>query len=1846
MNSQGGAPGTGDEVSLVKQALAALRGLQGELDELRWRQNEPVAIIGVGCRFPGGNDPEELWQLLLSGKDAISEVPKDRWDIDSLYDRDASRPGKVPSRRGGFLPGLDGMDAAFFGISPREAPHVDPRQRVMLEIAWEALEDAGIPPDSLARSRTGVFVATLTNDYDHLLFNDLRRAEIYSGAGTANSVVANRLSYFFNLEGPSVALDTACSGSLVAVHLACASLRNGESSLALAGGVSVNLMAKSNVFFARSGALSPAGLCRTFDAAADGIVRSDGAAVVVLKRLSEALRDGNAIQAVVRGSAVNHDGHSNGIMAPNGEAQRAVLQEAYRRAGVSPSAVQFIELHGTGTPLGDPIEAQALIDVLGAGRCTPCVVGSLKSNVGHSEAAAGAGGIVKTVLAMRHGQIPPTANFHTLNPLIPFAGTAFHVAQKVEPWPACSSGEAAKVPYLAGVSGFGFGGTNAHVVLEQAPVPAASAVVSDRPAFLLPVSAATPSALAELATRTAGHLLSSTDSTDAICRSAALGRTHFSSRFAAVGATREDLAAALGSVSEVTPGGQGKLAFVFSGQGSHWPGMGKQLYAHEPVFRAVLDRCELLIRQQCGWSLLDAMQELRDNDTEIVQPSIFAIQAALGELWRSWGVNPDYVVGHSLGEAAAAHCAGILSLEDALRVVLLRSRLMKRTAGRGKTAVVGLALHDADLALREKCMEVFAKDLAVAGSNSPTASVFSGTSQAIDGLLREMGKREIFCREVAGVDIAFHSPQMEPLRIELIDLLTGLRPAAAAIPMISTVTGRIHTGESFDAAYWGRNLRDPFLFTQATEELLNRGCDSFVEVSPHPVLSSSLLQTVRARGASTVEVRPSLQKGQRNELLGLYETLASFYMQGRQVNWKAVYPQGGPIVSLPHYPWQRQRFWFDQLDNVDAADDGFSKTQSAPRALPGVHPLLGNRVDAAQSSSGLQTTLWQNWILDRAPRYLAEHRVQGKAMMPGAAWLEMAREVGEQVFGGPVEVSAVSFEAPLHLGGQPRELQTVLTRQAEQGRLEIFSRSGQGAWVRHVHSTVNRLPKISTEGAAEEAEELDRVRQRCSRAVTEESHYAAMAEKGLEYGPAFRLLTGIAGGLAEAMATIRLPEGLDLAGYGFHPAMLDAALQLAAVAQEESTHSYLPVGVHRYVAYVSITQPVECLVTLRGHSGDARLEADLVLRDASGNVAARLDGLALQRLEPRRAEAMDWKNALIGEVWVKQPRPAGQPFNPGKWLLLAAESASQPAGKLENQLADQLARRGQSTTVVRRGTAFRRVSETSVEISADVSSDFARLLREDASLKGVVLLPNAGGVMTSADDLAGCQLALVVAQELVKSESRAVLRLVTRCGQAINGGPVDPWQAPVAGFALSVSLEHPELQPCLIDLAPENSELEAGQLAEELLSAADEVRVAFRAGQRFVSRLEPVAFEPSAQPDLQADATYLITGGLGNLGMQTAVRMVRQGARNLVLTSRKAADSPATEALRALGANVVVTACDLAQVDEVDRLFDHTLAALPPLRGVVHAAGVVEDTLLPRQTAEGFGRVMAAKVHGAWNLHQRTQDKPLDFFVLYSSAASLIGSGGQANYAAANSFLDALAHHRRGCGLTAVSLNWGAWSGPGMAARPEVQERLKAQGVGTIPVEGALNLLSAVLAGHTIPAQLGVFPAQWNKFVAQLPARLRTRLSRIATPESLQLGSDILQQLAVASPAESLGLLRDHLRRMLAAVLGYKNPAELNIQSRFFDLGMDSLTAVEFRNRLQEQLRIPLPTTLAFDYPDICSLAEFLATLAAPQSAVSQVGAGDAPTEADERASLDGLTSDEISRLLFDELAEEESHGR
>jgi myxalamid-type polyketide synthase MxaE and MxaD len=1022
---------TPEGLSPAKRALIEIKELRAQLDAARRERNIPVAIVGMACRYPGAQNIGEFWDLLVNGRDAIAETPESRWDVDAVYDPDPSAPGKMSSRKGGFLPHLEEFDAAFFGITPREAPYVDPRQRLMLEIVWEALEDAGIPPGSLSGSRTGVFLATLTSDYSDILMRDLRRAEAYSGPGTATCVIANRISYFLDLHGPSVTLDTACSGSLIALHMACESLRAGECSLALAGGVSVNLLARSNVFFTKAGALSPDGRCNTFDERANGMIRSDGAGVVALKLLPEALAAGDPIVAVIRGSATNHNGRSNGIMAPNAEAQTAVLREAYRRAGISPADVQYVEAHGTGTRLGDPIEVRALGEVLAPGRAAGqiCVLGSVKTNIGHSEPAAGVAGIIAASLAIRNGVLPPTVHFERPNPLIPFDELPFEVRRQAGPWPQ------PRAPRIAAVSGFGFGGSNAHVVLASAPGDRREPLRIEPP-YLLPVSARSPEALRALAARYRDRL-GSDPAPDAVCYTAAARRSHHRFRLAVTGESAGDLQGKLdgwltGAAGSPNQPDDGRLAFVFSGQGSHWPGMGRGAYTRYAVFREAVDQISGLFAAFTGWSLVEelgkAEGESRLNYTDFAQPAIFAVQVALAALWRSWGIVPDVVVGHSLGEAAAAVAAGALSLEDGVRVVYQRSRLMKKVAGKGMTAVVGLPLDRAAEAIRGR-----EDRLAVAGSNGPASSVLSGDPETLGGVLRDLEAKGVFCRAVAGVDIAFHSPQMDPLKEELVASLQGLTPRTAAVPMVSTVTGQAIEGKLLGAAYWGRNLRDPFLFAPAMARILSEGCAAALEVAPHPVLSSAILQSAR-QAAANLKVLPSLRRNE-NEIATLFGSLGALYELGREVDWRGVYPGGGPVASLPHYAWQRERYWVDQLPGGEPDEQGARPSAS--------HPLLGQRVEPA-IGGGARMYVWEIDLRGNRPAYLADHRVMGETVLPASACLEMALAAFREVSEGGAAAVDVVFERPLRLSESgPTRVQVTVTVRAGESEFALYSRAGE-----------------------------------------------------------------------------------------------------------------------------------------------------------------------------------------------------------------------------------------------------------------------------------------------------------------------------------------------------------------------------------------------------------------------------------------------------------------------------------------------------------------------------------------------------------------------------------------------------------------------------------------------------------------------------------------------------------------------------------------------------------------------------------------------------------------------------------
>ncbi|HVK68394.1 MAG TPA: SDR family NAD(P)-dependent oxidoreductase, partial [Polyangium sp.] len=1129
--------------------------------------DEPIAILGIGCRYPGGvRDPESYWRLLEQEIDAIREVPRDRWDIDAYYDPDPDAPGKMVTRWGGFIEGLDQFDPSFFEISPREAMGLDPQQRLLLEVTWEALERAGQTKERLWGSDTAVYMGMLTDEYRTLAETQTGTLDPYVFLGTMHSTSVARLSYWLGLQGPNMALDTACSASLVAVHLACQSLRSGESSLALAGGVNVLLDPEVTVCLSGMRAMSPTGRCHTFSADADGIVRSDGCGVVVLKRLSDAQRDGDPILAVIRGSAVNQDGRSNGLTAPNGRAQETVIRRALAQAGVAPSAVSYVEVHGTGTPLGDPIEVQALAAVLREGRAPdePFTIGSVKTNFGHTEGAAGVGSLIKTVLMLQRGAIPKSLHFTAPNPHIPWAELPVKVATEAAPWNGNGR------PRIAGVSSFGLSGTNAHVVLEEAPRPGREVAAVEASTVLLPLSAKSPEALMALAEEYRSWLTQNTSaSLHDVAYTASERRTHHAHRLAVVGGSREELCTALEALGRGEPGlgmvrgdapagARPKVVFVFPGQGTQWVGMARQLLDEEPAFRDALVACDEAIRRETSFSVIDVLRaddaEARFGALEIVQPVLFAIEVALAALWRSWGVEPDAVVGHSMGEVAAAYVAGALSLPDAAAVICRRSRLFLQVRGQGAMAMVELPLAEARQEIQGYASRVF-----IAASNSPRMTVLSGELEALEELLDRLEERGVFCGW-GMADVASHSPQMAGLLDELRATLAGLTPTSASLPMWSTVTGERVRGDELRADYWADNLSQPVLFSQVIGGLIEENPCLFVEISPHPVLLPAVeehLHESKAQGAAVASLRRQV-----DERRSLLEAAGKLYVHGYPVAWARLYPSAGPCVSLPTYPFQRQRCWIDTAASLKGAIE----RPRLSRAGGVTHPLLGASFTVVSQPDA---HFWEQAISVEALPYLAEHRVEGEVVVPGAAYTEMALAAAVELYGeGAHDIHDIVFERMLILPPEgARIIQVMLTEQGPgQASLQISSREpADNTWVQHATASVRVGESVPTPTAAGEA--LDTIRERCPASVSRDEHYQRIAARRIDFGSRFQGVEQLWVGTGEVLGRVRLPDegAKEASAYQVHPAFLDACFQVLGglLSGQEAAGAIVPVGLSR-----------------------------------------------------------------------------------------------------------------------------------------------------------------------------------------------------------------------------------------------------------------------------------------------------------------------------------------------------------------------------------------------------------------------------------------------------------------------------------------------------------------------------------------------------------------------------------------------------------------------------------------------------------------------------------------------------------
>ncbi|WP_063772326.1 type I polyketide synthase [Skermanella aerolata] len=1370
--------------------------------------DETIAIVGIGCRLPGGvTCPDSFWTMLVEGRDGIVEVPEDRWNIDTFFDRRKSAPGKMYVRAGGFLQQkIDEFDAQFFGMSPREAAYLDPQQRLLLEVTWEALEDARLIPAAMAGSDTGVYIGGFMLDNMLTQFGTLNRDQIgsHSAVSSTLSILSNRLSYVFDFRGPSITMDTACSSSLVAVHQACRALARGECGIALAGGVNVMYRPETVIAMCKGGFLAPDGRSKSFDARADGYGRGEGAGVVVLKKAADAIRDGDEIYALIRGTGVNQDGRTDGITVPNPASQEALIRQVCVEAAIDPRDIRYVEAHGTGTAVGDPLEAAALGAVLGQGRGPGdrCVVGSVKANIGHLEAAAGIAGLIKAALCLKHGAIPPVANLETPNPDIPFDELGLKLAVALEPMPA------GKGPALAAVNSFGYGGTNAHALLQEAPCRQAGDAVAPekRPGpYVLPISARGDGALKAMAKAYAEQLdILSGDALADLCRSAAVHRSHHDSRLVVFGRSSEELAATLrlhrstgqapGAIAGNNSARGMKPVFVFTGMGPQWWGMGRDLLAGEAEFREFAEDCDRIFKELAGWSILAEMTrdeaDSRILETQIAQPANFVVQAGLAHLWRSRGVEPAAILGHSVGEVTAAYVAGVLSLEDAIRVAYHRSRVQKQAAGLGTMLAVGLGEADATALLRSR------GGVSIAAINSPSSLTLSGDAAELQAISLDLTASGVFNRFLQ-VEVAYHSAYMDPLRAELMASLAGLAPATAAVRLYSTVTGRQTVEGEFDARYWFRNVREPVYFAGAMDAAIADGHCVFLEIGPHPVLSASIKQCLDHRGVQG-HVLASLRRG-HPELDTMAEALAGLHACGSPVDWRRFYPQAGAFVRLPAYPWQRESHWqetdgalADRLERLD-------------------HALLGRRAAAPNPS-------WQGRINRNLLPYVDDHRVESSIVLPGAAYVELGFAVHRDLGGaGPHLIEHLEFSKAMVIDPADEPLIHV-TYDQERREYEVHGRSREAApWTVHARGRLSFLP-FDRPAAAD----LAGIRARCGCQVTAAAHYAEMQGRGLHYGPWFngvRQLWRAADG-GEVLAFIQGHEALGLKDHRnlLHPTLLDACFQalLAAIRITDDPSVYVPVRIREARLHTSPDSGFWCHGKLLRHDGGA-LEGDIRLLDDDGRILAEFRGIEAQALSRGISDdEREMDKHLYRFVWHEEARPeapaASRPA-PGRFVLLMDK------GGVGERLAADLTAAGADPV-----------------IGPDDKAALQRMLA-DGPVGSIVHLRSLDGPADPAG-LSNTLTALDLIQAVTELGLKAPVFFVTRQAQpaGISGAEVAVSQAPLAGLVRVAVNEFAEHRFRMIDIDG-GTDAESA-LVHEILGGDENDDVALRGARRLVSRFE------------------------------------------------------------------------------------------------------------------------------------------------------------------------------------------------------------------------------------------------------------------------------------------------------------------------------------------------------------------------------------------------------------------------
>ncbi len=2122
-----------------------------------------IAVIGMSCRFPGANNVAEFWQNLCDGVESISFFSDEEVLASGVDPQLLNNPNYVKAKPA--IADIELFDAEFFGYSPKEAQLIDPQQRLLLECAWESLEDAGCNPLTY-KGAIGIYAGAVMNTYllnnvypsrHNLDSQDNLQAVTLDSMGGFQLMVANdkdylttRVSYKLNLTGPSVNVQTACSTSLVAIHMACQSLLNGECDMSLAGGVSVAVPQRSGYLYQEGTIVSPDGHCRAFDAKAKGTVFGNGVGIVVLKKLENAIADSDQIYAVIKGTAINNDGGAKvGYLAPNGDGQAKVASQAMAQAGVKAQSIGYVEMHGTGTVLGDPIEVGGLTQAFRENTQNKgfCAIGSVKTNVGHLQIASGVAGFIKTVLTLHHQKIPPSLHFETPSPQIDFANSPFYVNTSLQEWEAS--------PRFAGVNSLGVGGTNAHVILTENLVKTlpVTSLNNDRPSHLLTLSAKNPSALQALIKRYQIFLTSHLEANLAdICFTANTGRSHFQHRIAIVADSINDLASQLDSAKTKVIS-KPRIAFLFTGQGSQYVGMGKELY-DQPVFRANIDECDRILRLYLEKPLLETLYPLAEDtsidETNYSQSAIFALEYALYKLWQSWGIHPEIVMGHSTGEYVAAVTAGVFSLEDGLKLVAARGKLMQ-TLAPGGMVVVRVDITKVQAAIADY------KDIAISAINGIENIVISGSPEALQSVVAEFTTQKIKTSSL-NVSRPFHSPLMQPILGEFEQIAREITYNLPSMAIISNITGEIVNEAIATPEYWCNHILKPVQFAAGMKTLQQAGFNVFVECGAKPILLG-MGRLLVDEGVWLPSLRPLADWRQ------ILSSLALLYEQGVTVDWvnfDSDYPRCK--VGLPTYPFQKQRHWIESplknQNTVETFTNNVSK--STNNVSPFTHPLLGQKLPSA-----LKDIVFQSVLTLDTPAFLKDHCVYEQIVLPGAAYIEMALAAASQVLKNQVRLEKVDIQRALILAAKPQLVQLILSKEAADYSFAIYSldKTDTENWTLHTSGKI-----VVTQDIPKQVN-IAELRSKFTSEIAVETHYLQCQERGIAYGLSFRAIKQLWGKAEAALGLICLKE--ELATYQIHPVLLDACFQVIfAILPEGKT--YLPGGFASLRVYSHPGKNVWSYVKLRPNHDLQEIVADVYLYDEVGNLVVEINGLVSKQASRKAllGKTQSWQDWLYTVEWQIQERQKIDTCEKcdRTWLIFADKSS------LGQELATLLTAQDQECILVFPSQEYKRNSQH-FQINPANSTHFQQLLEDlgetKHKLSNVIHLWSLDSIyneLTIADLEAatklGCSSTLHLVQALTAKCSQSLrLILVTRGANSASGIA----NSCLGGMGKVITLEHPELNCTQIDLdetAPQN---EVSELFAEIWHPQNEAQIAFKAGHRTVARLVRSSFNPQLkevsltsnqlvithrgsldnlqwqsvtrsvpsfgqveiqiqatglnfrdvlnalglypqagalglecagkivaigegidnfqigdrilammsgsfsqyvtvdahlvvsipaslsfaeaatipgafltayyglhhlakiqpgekvlihaatggvglaavhlaqamgaeifataspskgyflrsmgvkhimnsrtldfadeitelthgkgvdivlncltgefipkslsvladtgrfieigklgiweatqvkqikpnaayfvfdllqvtqqQPDLiaamlrqltmqftagklkplpckifpaeqvvdafrymqqakhigkiaiahhhknthtssiRSDATYLITGGLGDLGLLVAKFLANKGAKHLVLVGRNQPTTAVIERFKAQFAdiNLVFAQADVAKTSQLAQVLTD-IESLPPLRGVIHAAGILDDGILQQQTWERFEKVLAPKVQGAWNLHSLTRNCPLDFFIMFSSVASLLGSAGQANYAAANSFLDALAHTRNQAGSPTLSIDWGAWSGLGLAAKTELEQQLQSKGMGTINPQQGLEVLEQLLFASEL-SQVGVVPIDWAQWWQKNPFYSQLAVSPPTTPLMQQKCGDVppqsfLRQLENANKTTRHELIIEYVRSLVAKILGLNSPHSLDAHQGFADLGIDSLTSVELRNQLQSSLGCTLPSTLAFDYPTVAKLTDYLTEKLLQNSSfdLKESNADINPTV----AQMQQLTEAEAESLLLDEL--------